>query len=105
MEEKENAKMNIHVHTFVEMVNKAGKYISIRIQRNIAQQKFREKKKALQEAQNTRVLRPLPRQNHYDMIVSHELEEISKLSIADRKIAVQSKFRTIKLCGGKRGEV
>ena len=47
MEEKENAKMNKHVHTFVEMVNKAGKYESIRIQRNIAQQKFRERKKGI----------------------------------------------------------
>ena len=30
MEEKENTKMNIHVHTFANLVLKAGKYENIR---------------------------------------------------------------------------
>ena len=64
-----------------------------------------QRKKTLQEAKNNRVLRPIPRLNHYDMIVSHELEEISKVSTTDKKIAVQSKFRTILLYGRKRGEL
>ena len=46
---------------------------------------------------NARVLRPIPRQIHQDIIVSHVLEEISKLSIAERKLVVQSKFRTMTL--------
>ena len=89
MEEKENAMMNIHVHTVNNLVLKAGKHEDFRKKRNLATQNCRaRKKKAEEEAKNARILRPVPRQIHDDMIVSHVLEEICKLSIAERKLAV-----------------
>ena len=98
MEDKENAKINIHFHTMNELVRDAVKYEDFRQKRNLHVQNFRaRKKKAEEQAKNARVLRPIPRQTHDDNIVSHVLEEISTLSIAERKVAVQSKFRTIAL--------
>lgn len=96
MEEKENAMMNIHVHTVNDLVLKAGKYENIRTKRNLATQNWRARKKKTEEtAKNARILRAVPRQIHQDILVSQVLEEISKLSIDERKSAVQSKFRTM----------
>ena len=98
MEDKENAKINIHFHTMTDLVSQAAKYEDFRKKRNLHTQNCRaRKKKAEEQAKNARVLRPIPRQMHDDIIVSHVLEEISTLSIAKRKVAVQSKFRTVAL--------
>ena len=96
MEDMESVKMNIDVATLMDLVNKSGKYVKYRKGNNISAQKSRAKKKeALKKAQNARVLRVISRLNHSDIVVSDELKEISKLNIADRKIAVQKKFQTI----------
>ena len=96
MEEKENSMMNIHVHTFADLVQKTAKYEDFRKKRNLATQNCRARKKMAEAAaKNARILRAVPRQIHQDILVSHILEEISKLSIDERKSAVQSKFRTM----------
>ena len=98
MEIEENAKMWIHAHHFRELIQLQAKLEKERIQRNINTQNCRKRKKEAEEAQkNAVVLRTNPRQNHQDHLVSNVLEEISKLSIEKRKVAVQQKFRTVSM--------
>ena len=98
MENKENAKVNIHVHHFIEFIQMKAKLEQQRIQRNLNTQNCRKRKKEAKEAEkNAVVLRTNPRQNHQDHLVSNVLEEISKLSIEKRKVAVQQKFRTMSM--------
>ena len=98
MEIEENAKMWIHAHHFRELIQLQAKLEKERIQRNINTQNCRKRKKEAEEAQkNAVVLRTNPRQNHQDHLVSNVLEEISKLSIEERKVAVQQKFRTMSM--------
>ena len=98
MKIEENAKMWIHAHHFRELIQLQAKLEKERIQRNINTQNCRKRKKEAEEAQkNAVVLRTNPRQNHQDHLVSNVLEEISKLSIEERKVAVQQKFRTMSM--------
>ena len=96
MENKENATMNIHVHTFEDLIQKEAKYEHFRKKRNQATQNCRARKKMAEETKkNSMVLRAVPRQIHQDILVSQALEEISTLSVEERMLAVQSKFRTM----------
>ena len=90
--------INIHVHHFNKLLQKEAKLEEQRKRRNLNTQNCRARKKKAEEAEkNAMVLRTNPRQNHQDHLVSSVLEDISKLSIDERKVAVQSKFRTISL--------
>ena len=76
MEDKENAMMNIHVHTFADLIQKEAKYENFRKKRNIHTQNCRARKKLAEEAEkNARVLRAVPRQIHQDFLVSQVLKE------------------------------
>ena len=98
MENKENAKINIHVHHFMEFLEMKAKVEEQRKRWNRNTRNCRARKKKAKEAEkNAVVLRSNPRQNHQDHLVSNVLEEISKLSIEKRKVAVQSKFRTMSM--------
>ena len=98
MENKENAKITINLHHFMELLTLQAKVEEQRIQRNLHTQNCRKRKKEAEEAEkNAVVLRTNPRQNHQDHLVSNVLEEISKLSIEERKVAVQQKFRTMSM--------
>ena len=98
MENKENVKVNIHLHHFIELMQMQAKVEEQRKRSNLYTRNCRKRKKEAEEAsKNAVVLRTNPRQNHQDHLVSSVLEDISKLGIEERKMAVQRKFRTMSM--------
>lgn len=104
MEEKENT-MNINVTTFQQLIDNQAKLLRHnQVVHSCAKRHRAKKRQAAKTAKKVRVLRTNPKLNHYDIVVSNELKDISKLNIGEKMFEFKKKFRTINLYEGKEGQ-
>ena len=87
-----------HVH---KLISSQATLVKKKLLDVACQKQYREKKK---EKIISRVLRPIPKQTHYDDIVSSELNNIGIFNIAARMLRVKEKFRTLMAYNCKVGE-